>query len=169
MQPSAQEAGQAQRKFNKGELRGLKIHTESLSLPKFSFQDQLSRTVRVNDFKGSIVVLNLWATWCGPCVKELPSLDLLQSRFSKNKVTILAVSQDKTGAKLVPAFYKKLGIRNLAVHLDPQSDAMTAFRVHGLPTTIIIDQSGREISRLVGAIKWDSEEVESMLRALLSK
>lgn len=155
--------------YKKGEMRALRIHQSPLSLPAIEFKDKSQRSVTPKDFRGKVVVLNLWATWCLPCVKELPALDALQSRFSYEDVAILAVSQDRAGNKVVPPFYERLRLRKLNIYLDNESTLMAAFRVSGLPTTILIDRSGKEVARLVGAINWDSPEVISLVKAISAR
>ena len=150
----------------KGEMRALRVHQTPLALPAIEFSDKLGRSVTAKDFRGKVVVLNLWATWCAPCVKELPALNALQRKFKKDDIAIVAVSQDRAGNKVVPPFYEKLGLRDLEIYLDNQSTLMAGFRVSGLPTTILIDRSGKEVARLVGAINWNSPDVIALLKAI---
>jgi len=104
------------------------------------------------DWRGRIVVLNFWATWCIPCVAELPSLDRLAG--SAPDFAVLAVSADRTGAEVVSPFLKAHGIAHLTTLLDPHMAAGQAFAVAGFPTTLVIDASGRLRGRLEGPADW---------------
>jgi thiol-disulfide isomerase/thioredoxin len=151
---------------NSGELANLKVHTAPIKLPLIEFHDQNGKKINNEIFKGKISVINLWATWCPPCVRELPQFDNLVTQLKGTNISIFAISQDKAGTKIVPPYFKKLNIRNLQIYVDHQSTLMKVLKTPVLPTTIIIDKNGMEIARLVGEIKWDSKEVISYLKSL---
>lgn len=151
---------------NSGELINLKVHQTPIKLPIFEFYDPQGKKINNSSFIGKVSVINLWATWCPPCVRELPSFDNLASQIKGTNIKIYAVSQDRAGSKVVPPYYKKLDIKNLDIYLDHQSSLMKIFKTPVLPTTVIIDKSGMEIARLTGEIKWDSKEVISYLKSL---
>ncbi len=123
--------------------------------PETGFTDAQGKPVSFADFKGKPVVVNLWATWCQPCLKEMPSLDRLQSQLD-DKLAVAAVSEDRAGADRVGTFVAALGLKKLKIYLDPKSDVGHAFNVRGLPTSIVIDASGRVVGRVEGAAEWDS-------------
>lgn len=133
-------------------------------VPALSFVDADGRTRSLDDFKGRLVLLNLWATWCGPCVEEMPALDRLQARLGGDDFTVLALAMDRQGRTLVEPFLVKLRIRNLAMYLDTSGNATRALKARGLPTTLLIDRDGREIGRLEGAAEWDSDAAGAFLR-----
>jgi thiol-disulfide isomerase/thioredoxin len=133
-------------------------------LPALSFVDGEGRTRGLEAFRGKLVLLNLWATWCGPCVEEMPALDRLQARLGGNDFTVLALATDRQGKPLVEPFLAKLGVRNLAMYLDTSGNVMRALKARGLPTTLLIDRDGREIGRLEGAATWDSDAAAAFLR-----
>ncbi|MFM2045289.1 MAG: hypothetical protein RLY86_3865 [Pseudomonadota bacterium] len=114
--------------------------------------------------KGRVVLLNLWATWCPPCVKEMPSLDRLQAALGSDRFTVVALSLDRGGKAQVEPFFMETGLEHLAMYLDPKMTAMKAFKPQGLPTTLLIDAEGREIGRLAGEAVWDSAETMGFLR-----
>lgn len=149
-----------------GELANLKVHTAPIKLAAIEFQDHHGKKINNDIFKGKISVVNLWATWCPPCVRELPQFDNLAAQLKGSNISIFAISQDKAGTKIVPPYFKKINIKNLEIYVDHQSTLMKIFRTPVLPTTIIIDKNGMEIARLVGEIKWDSKEVISYLKSL---
>jgi thiol-disulfide isomerase/thioredoxin len=108
------------------------------------------------DYAGQGVVLNLWATWCVPCVAEMPALDKLAAALSGDRIAVLPLSSDRQGAKLVDAFFFTHGVRTLPVLLDPDGEAAQALGARGIPTTLIIDRAGREVGRTEGAIDWSA-------------
>ena len=134
--------------------------------PETAFTDAQGKPVSFADFKGKPVVVNLWATWCKPCLQEMPSLDRLQSKLG-DKLAVAAVSEDHGGAQRVGPFVANMGLRKLRIYLDPQSDVGHAFNVRGLPTSIVIDAAGRVVGRVEGAAEWDSDTMMGVLRPLL--
>jgi thiol-disulfide isomerase/thioredoxin len=124
--------------------------------PDITFTTLTGETVRLADFRGRPVLINLWATWCGPCVREMPSLDRLQAKLGETGFTILAISQDREGARVVDPFLDKLGLSALKAYLDPKGQVGTAFSVRGLPTSILVDREGSMVGRLEGAAEWDA-------------
>lgn len=119
------------------------------------------------DFRGHVLLVNFWATWCAPCVRELPSLDGLQSKLGDEGLLVLAVSQDRGGAKVAAPFLKKLGVTRLGLFLDSRMKLGRAFGVRGLPWTILIDRDGRVIGHLSGYAEWDTDEGIALIRHYL--
>ena len=103
------------------------------------------KPVTLQDFAGQVVLLNFWATWCAPCVREMPSLDRLQAKLGGEGLAVVTVSRDRGGANVVMPFYERLELTNLGVYLDPKGAFSRAFKVRGLPTTILIDREGRVV------------------------
>jgi len=134
--------------------------------PEAAFTDLEGKPLSLTDFKGKPAVVNLWATWCEPCLKEMPSLDRLQAEFD-GKLAVAAVSEDRGGAKLVVPFVDKMGLKKLVVYLDPKSELGHALHVRGLPTSIVLDPAGRVVGKVEGGAKWDSEQMLAVLRPLL--
>jgi thiol-disulfide isomerase/thioredoxin len=155
---------QAQVNQKSDQLINLKIHKNAIELPNIEFTDLHGNKFSNENLKKQISVINLWATWCPPCVKELPSFDRLSTLLAKENIKIYVVSQDKAGNKVVPPYFEKLKLQNLKIYLDNQSSLMKSFRTPVLPTTIIVDRNGMEVSRLVGEINWDSPEVITYLK-----
>jgi thiol-disulfide isomerase/thioredoxin len=134
--------------------------------PETAFTDADGKPARIADFKGKPVIVNLWATWCQPCLEEMPSLDRLQAELD-GKLAVAAVSEDHAGAKRVGPFVAAMGLRKLTIYLDPKSDLVHAFNVRGLPTSIVIDARGRVVGRVEGAADWDSATMMAVLKPLL--
>ena len=118
------------------------------------------------DYAGKGVVLNLWATWCVPCVAEMPALDALAGAVAGFGVVVLPLSSDRGGAAAVQAFYASHGVAHLPVLLDPAGAAARALGVRGIPTTLLIDKAGRERGRLEGGAAWDSASAVAMVKRL---
>jgi thiol-disulfide isomerase/thioredoxin len=135
--------------------------------PAVGFTDAEGKTLGFPDFAGKLVLVNLWATWCEPCRREMPSLERLQTRLG-NRIAILAISEDRGGGKAVAAFIAKLGIK-LKTYLDPESAVGHAFKVDGLPTSFLIDRQGRVLGRIEGQAEWDSPKMLAILDPLLSE
>jgi thiol-disulfide isomerase/thioredoxin len=137
-----------------------------LPAPAISFVDLTGNTVSLSEFTGKIVLVNLWATWCEPCLREMPSLERMQLRLG-DKITVIAVSEDHGGSKTVEPFIDKLGLKSIKTYLDPKSAAERAFQVQGLPTTFLIDRKGRVLGRVEGAAEWDSPKLLDILKSFL--
>jgi thiol-disulfide isomerase/thioredoxin len=134
--------------------------------PAISFADLHGKPATLADFKGRPVLVNLWATWCQPCLKEMPSLERLQADFGSS-LTVAAISEDLGGSPVVEPFVKKLGIAKIAVYLDPKNTALQGLGARGLPTSILIDKQGRVVGRVEGAADWDSAKLRGALKPLL--
>ncbi len=120
------------------------------------------------DFRGKGVVVNFWATWCAPCVKEMPALDRLSAEVFGDGIDVLALSSDRGGADVVSKFYARRGITSLSVIIDEKSKVGRAVGLSGLPTTVMYDDEGREIGRVLGPAEWDAPESVAFLRACLA-
>ena len=148
---------------------GFVMHPNPLETPKISFQSGSGRKLVLDDFLGRIVLLNLWATWCAPCRAEMPTLDNLQAILGGSDFEVLALSLDQGGAQDVERFYRDLGLRHLAIYVDPTTRAQRELRVFGLPTTLLIGADGRELGRLIGPTDWDSREMVGFLRSFIDR
>jgi thiol-disulfide isomerase/thioredoxin len=136
-------------------------------VPAISLTDLAGNIVELSDFRGKLILVNLWATWCEPCLREMPSLERLQSRLG-DRIAVLAVSEDRGGSKSVEAFIARLGLKSVKVYVDPKSEVGHAFEVKGLPTSFLIDRQGKVLGRVEGAAEWDSPKILGVLEPLLS-
>ncbi len=130
--------------------------------PGTTFQDPYGRPARLADFRGRPVLVNLWATWCGPCVVEMPSLDALARREGQD-LQVLALSQDLEGRQKVTDFFAARRFARLEPYLDPDLRFMSELGVDTLPTTILYDAEGVEVWRMTGMADWDSERAARLL------
>ena len=125
--------------------------------------------LNLSRFQGKVVLLNFWATWCPPCIREMPSLDRLQAELGGDTFTVVVLSIDRLGLDVVAPFFKRLGLKNLTIYLDPKSTAGNAFGLYGLPISYIIDHEGLVMGYLVGAAEWDSVEARSLLNYYIGR
>jgi thiol-disulfide isomerase/thioredoxin len=137
--------------------------------PELAFQDAQGHPLSLEDFRGQVVVLNLWATWCGPCRSEMPSLDRLQAEAGGAGLHVLPLSVDRADLAQIQTFYQDTGIQHLNIYRDPSAAASRALGAFGLPTTLVIDAEGREVGRVIGPAEWDSAEALAALRAVMAK
>ena len=135
-------------------------------IPPVAFTDEADHSLSLADFKGRAVLLNLWATWCVPCRKEMPSLDRLQAKLGGSRFQVIAVSIDNQGGVVVQPFYRELGLQSLGIYLDASGKTPSALDIEGVPATLLIDANGREIGRKLGALEWDSATVIDTLRKI---
>jgi thiol-disulfide isomerase/thioredoxin len=139
------------------------------AMPDLSFTDAEGKSYTLADFAGRGLVINLWATWCPPCVREMPALDRLAEMLARENIEVLALSSDRGGAPVVQAFYERTRLRKLRVWLDPRGAAARALGARGLPTTVIVDRGGQERARLEGDAEWDAPEFVAAIRRLTAR
>jgi thiol-disulfide isomerase/thioredoxin len=130
--------------------------------PASGFQDPDGETVSLADFRGKPLLVNLWATWCAPCIAEMPTLDALAAR--EKGLRVLAVSQDLDGADKVGAFFAKRPFQMLQPYIDPKLALMSELKVDTLPTTILYDAEGREVWRMTGMEDWEASRAAGLLQ-----
>jgi thiol-disulfide isomerase/thioredoxin len=133
---------------------------------RFTLADGTARSLA--DYAGSGVVLNMWATWCAPCVAEMAALDELARKLSGSGVAVLALSSDRGGAPVVDRFYRERGIHTLAVLLDPRGEVPRAIGARGIPTTLLINRDGQERGRVEGAVDWSASASVETVRKLIA-
>jgi len=133
-------------------------------IPELRFADGEGHALSLSDFRGRPIVLNIWATWCVPCRKEMSSLDRLQSAFDKSQLLVLPLSIDRQGAPIVKKFYQQLHLDALGIYVDPSGEAASELGMVGVPTTLLIDRDGREVGRKIGPAEWDSRAMIALIR-----
>ncbi len=132
------------------------------AMPDFVFADAAGKELRLSTLKGKPLLINIWATWCGPCVLEMPMLDRLASENAAS-LKVLTISQDSTQPEKVAAFFTDRKLTHLEAWLDPENQLIDHYKADTLPTTIYYDARGREVWRFVGGHDWGSAETAKML------
>ena len=170
--PAAKTAGQDEEVvkgpligLNKGAMAPLVVRPKPLDLPELSFTNASGETKTLADWKGKIVLLNIWASWCVPCREEMPQLDKLQGELGGKDFDVVAVNIDRGGADKAKKFLDETGASHLTLYTDGSGKLFAAVKAVGMPTTLLIDREGREIGRLVGPADWGSAEAKQLIEA----
>lgn len=140
---------------------------EPRPVPTEAFFDAGDAPRRLSDYRGTGLVVNFWATWCAPCVKEMPELDRLAASLNHERIEVLTISADIGGAPVVEKFMAANGLKNLPVLIDKKTRLIRALGLKGLPTTLLIDRDGFEVARVVGAEKWDGPAARALIKACI--
>ncbi len=135
--------------------------------PDVVFTDPAGKDVTLDKFRGKPLLVNLWATWCGPCVAEMPMLDGLAAQYKGQGLTVLTVSQDTGKARPVTAFFAKKKLAHLSAYRDPENGLGFHYATGVLPTTILYDREGKEVVRVVGAKDWTDAEGRALIEDLV--
>lgn len=164
-------AAQALSDLVPADMRGLVIHDAPQPVTDAPFLDMQDAEGRLSDYRGRVVVLNFWATWCAPCVVEMPYLDALEGRYGSDDFEVVTISMDRRIEEPL-AFFEERALENLNFYFDPGMSI--AFGVmgsanRGLPLTILYDRNGFEIGRLAGEAEWDSPEAHALIEAALER
>jgi thiol-disulfide isomerase/thioredoxin len=154
--------------YAKGSMAKLVTFAEPKVIDNIAFMDRNKKAVNLSDFKGQVVVLNVWATWCAPCRFEMPTLAHLQKLYAGKGVKVLPLSVD-TEDKFADVVSFIDVQEPLEVYADQNFQAPSKFGVTGMPATLILDKKGREVARLDGEATWDTPEVQALLDKLLAE
>ena len=151
-----------------GTVKNFEIAAERKPVSAFSWRDASGGEISLATYSGKVVVMNFWATWCAPCITELPSIQRLQTKLGSAPVAVVALSIDRgaEGAEKARAMLQRLKLDGLAFHHDTESRAYRALGIEVMPTTIIFDAQGREAGRLRGPAEWDAPEAQKLIQAL---
>ena len=156
-------------RLNRGAMTTFVFKKTPMDLPDdVTFNDKAGQAVNLDHFAGKVVLLNLWATWCAPCRKEMPDLDRLQADLGGDRFEVVAVSLDRGSADKARAFLNEIGVKRLRFFHDPEAKLGFKLMAIGMPTTLLIDAKGREIGRLVGPAEWHSEDAKKLIRSVLA-
>lgn len=151
----------------KGRIMATQLDDDAFSTP---FIDADGKELTIEGLKGNGLIINFWATWCVPCVKEMPSLDRLSAILERSKIKVLPLSVDRKAMKKVPAFYIEAGIQNLGIYIDEKGALSKLMGVKGLPTTVLIRADGSILGSISGTLEWDDNVVSDyLIRVLAAK
>lgn len=138
-------------------------------IAEINFIDGDAHPRSLADFRSRVVLLNVWATWCVPCRKEMPALDRLQASLGGADFEVVPISIDRGGLETVRRFYNEIGIRNLAMYADPSGQVLRQVGAIGLPTTLLVDRAGQELGRVLGPAEWDAPEIAAFATCIISR
>ena len=138
------------------------------TLPDVNFNGPDGKPVSIDTWRGKVVLLNLWATWCPPCRKEMPDLDRLQAQLGGNEFEVVAVSLDRGSDTAPRQFLNSIGVKNLRFFHDPKARLATNLKAIGMPATLLLDREGREIGRLVGPAHWGGNDAIRLVKAAIA-
>ena len=161
------EASVRPQSFAVGEVRNFTLYDQPRPVPEIAIVGRDGQTYSLADFRGKVLLVNFWATWCGPCRREMPALDRLQSTLGGDDFMVVSISVDREGMEPAKDFLEEMSVRNLDLYLDQPSKAARSMGVYGMPTTYLIGREGREIGRLIGAAEWDSDDAIRLLRHVI--
>ncbi|KAB2919503.1 MAG: TlpA family protein disulfide reductase [Hyphomicrobiaceae bacterium] len=165
--PAAPPSGQGSHPLSRGQMAAFVFKKTPEELGEVKFQDGTGTERTLAQWHGKVVLLNLWATWCAPCRKEMPALDRLQKELGSDSFEVVAISVDRTGLPGARKFLEETKVESLALYVDPTARLATTLRAVGLPATLLLDRQGREIGRLLGPAEWDSEDAKRLIRSAL--
>src|SRR6184192_4327954 len=152
-----------------GEVAALTMATSPLRLPDLAFEDAEGRPKKLSDWRGRTVLVNLWATWCVPCRKEMPALESLQTRLGGPNFEVVAVNIDTRDSEKPKNFWKEINLTRLGYFSDPKAkvfqDLKAIGRALGMPTSVLVDSEGCEIATIAGPAEWDSEDAVKLITA----
>ena len=146
------------------EIKNLIIYEEPKKYDNLSFLDDKNNELKLNSFKGNIILLNFWATWCAPCKEEMPSLDLLQENNELNNLKIFPINIGKDNLNKASSFFNNLKIRNLNLYFDNPETLAKKLSLRGIPTTILFNKKGDEFARIVGSIDFSDQKFLDWLK-----
>ena len=134
------------------EIKNIVIHKDPKVYDNVIFLDKNDKKINIKEFNGNLLLLNFWATWCGPCKEEMPSLDRLQVNKNLNNLKIFAINISQESKKKVDSFFEDLDIKNFDPYFDAPTTLAKIFSLRGVPTSILIDKDGKEFARIMGSI-----------------
>jgi thiol-disulfide isomerase/thioredoxin len=140
-------------------IKNLKVHKN------ITFKDSNQKDVDLKDYRGKLLILNFWATWCAPCKEEMPSLDTLQANIGLNDLKIFPINIGQEDLSKTEYFFKELNIKNLDIYFDRQVTLAKKFALRGVPTTILFNKEGKEFARIIGSIDFNDEDFINWLKS----
>ena len=145
-------------------IKNIVVNKELKTYTNITFQDINGNTIKLSDYKGSLVMLNFWASWCAPCKEEMPSLDLLKVNSDLNNLEIFPINIGKDNLKKAKKFFYDLDIKNLNIFFDSPITLAKDLKLRGIPTTILFNKDGKEFARIIGSIDFNDEKFTQWIK-----
>lgn len=164
---NGQAAGEGNAASHAANLEKLVYSQPPKPMPDIAFTDAADKPHGLSEWKGKVVLLNLWATWCAPCKLEMPSLNRLQAKMGGDDFAVLAISLDRSGVAKPEQFLKSNALSELDLYIDRTSKLITQLQAPGLPLTLILNRDGEEVARLAGPAAWDHERAEAIIQTII--
>ena len=156
--------------LKEGQMESLVVYSKPLPVPAFSFSDEAGGEHSLAEYKGKVVLVNFWATWCPPCREEMPHLDTLEQELGGEKFAVVTIATGGSNSpRKVNAFFDKENLNALPRFYDAAAFASRAMGVLGLPVSVLIDKNGDEVGRMIGGAEWDSPEAKKLLEAMIKE
>ena len=151
-----------------GTVANFTVAKDAKIVADIGFVDGAGAPKKLSDWRGQVVLLNVWATWCGPCRKEMPALDHLQALMGSDEFEVVALSIDRGEIGLPQEFFDEIGVKELGLYHDGSAKAGSKLGVFGMPTTLLLGRQGQILGRLVGPAEWDDEHAQALVEAALA-
>jgi len=148
----------------KGEMGDFSYFTPPRPVPPIRFEDGAGKPLGLDAFKGKVVLVNFWATWCAPCKREMPSLDRLQAALGGKDFAVVDIALDREGKAAVAPYFATNALTHLGIYLDPSGEAFRSWKGEGVPTSFLLDREGRARGVMLGPAAWDSEAAQRLIR-----
>ena len=152
-----------------GDMRKLVFASEPAVVPDTVIYDVEDAEHRLSDYRGRVVLVNFWATWCAPCRKEMPSLDRLQGAMGGEDFVVVTIATGRNPIPAMQKFFTENGVANLPLLRDPKQALARDMAVLGLPVSLLLDREGREVARLIGDAEWDTAEAQALIAAVIAE
>ncbi|MDR9394075.1 MAG: TlpA disulfide reductase family protein [Roseovarius sp.] len=154
--------------LREGDMKKLTFHSAPKPVSETPFETVDGSSMTLDAYRGKIVLVNFWATWCAPCRKEMPMLSDLQRDLGGDAFEVVTLATGRNAPPAMKKFFDEIGVDNLPLHRDPKSRVAREMGVLGLPVTVLLDRDGREIARLQGDAHWNSESAGQIVNALIA-
>ena len=148
----------------RGQMQNFLIAGSRLPGPTQTWSDGEGKTITLADFRGKVVLVNFWASWCAPCLRELPSINALQEDLGGDQFEVVAINIDQQGKRVAEPFAERLKLDALELYLDPRGRISRGVGVQVMPTTILYDREGLEIGRMEGPAEWDQADAKRLMQ-----
>ncbi|MCP4932877.1 MAG: TlpA family protein disulfide reductase [bacterium] len=152
----------------RGKLAAFFVYKKPKPVPEFTYVDEAGTDHSLKELRGKVVLLNLWATWCGPCRHEMPWLDALKNKYQDQPFEMLTISIDRGGLKKPRRFFNKINVKHLTLYIDKTGRLAPKLRAFGMPTTLLIGPHGQELGRIAGPAEWASEDAFAFIEAAIA-